>query len=163
MKGIADNVGFRMEIIDPAKIKELNPFYDIDGVIAGAWTLDDGHADPSGLTNAMARGATDQGVKIVRHNRVIDINRMPSGEWEVDTELGKVTCEIVVNAAGSFARQVSQMVGTDLPICNMEHHYIVTGAIQEFIDRDEEFPVMRDPYASAYIRQEQKVRVDRYL
>ena len=38
MKGIADNVGFRMEIIDPAKIKELNPFYDIDGVIAGAWT-----------------------------------------------------------------------------------------------------------------------------
>ena len=156
MKGIADNVGFRMEIIDPAKIKELNPFYDIDGVIAGAWTLDDGHADPSGLTNAMARGATDQGVKIVRHNRVIDINRMPSGEWEVDTELGKVTCEIVVNAAGSFARQVSQMVGTDLPICNMEHHYIVTGAIQEFIDRDEEFPVMRDPYASAYIRQEQK-------
>jgi dimethylglycine dehydrogenase len=48
------------------------------------------------------------------------------------------------------------MVGTDLPICNMEHHYIVTGAIQEFIDRDEEFPVMRDPYASAYIRQEQK-------
>jgi dimethylglycine dehydrogenase len=48
------------------------------------------------------------------------------------------------------------MVGADLPICNMEHHYIVTGAIQEFIDRDEEFPVMRDPYASAYIRQEQK-------
>jgi len=47
-------------------------------------------------------------------------------------------------------------VGADLPICNMEHHYIVTGAIQEFIDRDEEFPVMRDPYASAYIRQEQK-------
>ena len=75
MKGIADNVGFRMEIIDPVKIKELNPFYDIDGVIAGAWTMDDGHADPSGLTNAMARGATDMGVKIVRHNRVMDICR----------------------------------------------------------------------------------------
>lgn len=156
MKGIADNVGFHMEIIDAEKIKALNPFYDIDGVIAGAWTLDDGHADPSGLTNAMARGATDMGVKIVRHNRVTDINRLPSGEWEVDTELGKVTAEIVVNAAGSFARQVAQMVGADVPIANMEHHYIVTGAIQEFIDRDEEFPVMRDPYASAYIRQEQK-------
>ena len=156
MKGIADNVGFRMEIIDPAKIKEINPFYDIDGVIAGAWTLDDGHADPSGLTNAMARGATDSGVRIVRHNRVLDINPLPSGEWEVDTELGKITAEIVVNAAGSFARQVAQMVGSDLPIANMEHHYIVTGAIQDFVDRDGEFPVMRDPYASAYIRQEQK-------
>ena len=156
MKGIADNVGFHMEIISPAKIKEINPFYDIDGVLAGAWTLDDGHADPSGLTNAMARGATNLGVRIVRHNRVLDINALPSGDWEIDTEQGTVTAQIVVNAAGSFARQIAQMVGADLPIANMEHHYIVTGAIQDFVDRDEEFPVMRDPYASAYIRQEQK-------
>ena len=156
MKGIADNVGFHMEIISPAKIKEINPFYEIDGVLAGAWTLDDGHADPSGLTNAMARGATNLGVRIVRHNRVLDINALPSGDWEVDTEQGKVIAQVVVNAAGSFARQIAQMVGADLPIANMEHHYIVTGAIQDFVDRDEEFPVMRDPYASAYIRQEQK-------
>ena len=156
MKGIADNVGFHMEIISPAKIKEINPFYEIDGVLAGAWTLDDGHADPSGLTNAMARGATNLGVRIVRHNRVLDINALPSGDWEIDTEQGKVIAQVVVNAAGSFARQIAQMVGADLPIANMEHHYIVTGAIQDFVDRDEEFPVMRDPYASAYIRQEQK-------
>ena len=156
MKGIADNVGFHMEIISPAKIKEINPFYEIDGVLAGAWTLDDGHADPSGLTNAMARGATNLGVRIVRHNRVLDINALPSGDWEVDTEQGKVIAQVVVNAAGSFARQIAQMVGADLPIANMEHHYIVTGAIQDFVDREEEFPVMRDPYASAYIRQEQK-------
>jgi dimethylglycine dehydrogenase len=38
----------------------------------------------------------------------------------------------------------------------MEHHYVVTGPIDEFELRDEEFPVIRDPYASAYIRQEQK-------
>lgn len=156
MKGIADSVGFRMEIIDPAKIREINPFYNTDGVIAGAWTTDDGHADPSGLTNAMARGATGMGVQIEKRNRVTDINLLPSGEWEVSTEKGKVIAEIVVNAAGSFARQVSQMVGSDLPICNMEHQYIVTGPVQEFVDRDGEIPVMRDPLASAYIRQEQK-------
>ncbi len=156
MKGIADSVGFRMEIIDPAKIREINPFYNTDGVIAGAWTTDDGHADPSGLTNAMARGATNMGVTIVKNNRVTNIRQLPSGEWEVETEKGNVIAEIVVNAAGSFARQVSQMVGADLPICNMEHQYIVTGPVQAFVDRDEEIPVMRDPYASAYIRQEQK-------
>jgi dimethylglycine dehydrogenase len=156
MKGIADSVGFRMEIIDPAKIREINPFYNVDGVIAGAWTTDDGHADPSGLTNAMARGATNMGVTIVKQNRVIDIRALPSGEWELETEKGTVVAEIVVNAAGSFARQVSKMVGSDLPICNMEHQYIVTGPVAEFVARDEEIPVMRDPHASAYIRQEQK-------
>jgi len=156
MRGIARNVGFGMEIIDPAEIRRINPFMSTDGVLAGAWTMDDGHADPAGLTNAMARGATDMGATIERHNRVTDIRPMPSGEWEVVTEKGQVIAETVVNAAGCFARQVAQMVGADLPIANMEHHYVVTGPVPEFLEREGEFPVIRDPYASAYIRQEQK-------
>lgn len=156
MRGIAENIGFRMEIIGTGEIKKLNPFYATDGVLAGAWTLDDGHADPAGLCNAMARGATKLGATIMRHNRVTDIRSLSSGEWEVVTEEGTVVAEIVVNAAGCFAREVARMVGTDLPITNMEHHYIVTGPVQEFIDRDQEIPVMRDPYASSYLRQEQK-------
>jgi dimethylglycine dehydrogenase len=156
MRGISENVGFRMEIIDPVKIKEINPFFDTTDVLAGAWTLDDGHADPAGLCNAMARGATNMGATIEKHNRVTDINQLPSGEWELVTEKGNVVAETVVNAAGCYARQVAQMVGTDLPISNIEHHYVVTGPVQEFLDRDEEIPVMRDPYASSYMRQEQK-------
>ena len=38
----------------------------------------------------------------------------------------------------------------------MEHHYFVTEPAPEFVERDEEIPVMRDPRASAYYRQEQK-------
>ena len=156
MRGISDNVGFRMEIIGPKEIKKINPFFDTTDVLAGAWTLDDGHADPAGLCNAMARGATNMGATIEKHNRVTDIKQLASGEWEVVTEQGNVIAEIVVNAAGCYARQVSQMVGSDLPISNIEHHYVVTGPVQEFLDRDEEIPVMRDPYASSYMRQEQK-------
>ena len=156
MRGIADNVGFRMEIIGPSEIQKLNPFFDTEGVLAGAWTLDDGHADPSGLCIGMARGATNMGARIQKQNRVTDIRPLPSGEWEVVTEKGNVIAETVVNAAGCFAQQVSQMVGTNSPIFNMEHHYVVTGPVQEFIDREEEIPVMRDPYSSSYLRQEQK-------
>ena len=156
VKGIAANVGFHMEIIDVDKIKALNPFISTDGVLAGAWTRDDGHADPTGLCNAMARGARDMGAKIVRHNRVLDINPRPSGEWEVVTEQGVVVAEMVVNAAGCYARQVAQMTGADLPIVNIQHHYLISGPIQAFIDRAEELPVCRDPYASSYLRQEQQ-------
>jgi dimethylglycine dehydrogenase len=85
LRGIARNVGFGMEIIDAAEIRRINPFMNTDGVLAGAWTMDDGHADPSGLTHAMARGATDLGASIERHNRVTDIRPLPSGEWEVVT------------------------------------------------------------------------------
>ena len=156
MHGIARNVGFRMEVIGPEEIRKINPFMNTGGVLAGAWTLDDGHADPAGLCQAMAKGARNMGATIMRHNRVTDIRALPSGEWEVVTEKGTVIAETVVNAAGCFARRVAQMVGADLPFCNMEHHYIVTGPVQEFIDRDEEIPVIRDPWCSAYIRQEQQ-------
>ena len=57
LRGIAANVGYHMEIVDAAKIRELNPFVSTEGVLAGAWTRNDGHADPFGLTQAMAKGA----------------------------------------------------------------------------------------------------------
>jgi dimethylglycine dehydrogenase len=156
VEGIAKMIGFRMEIIGPEEIRKINPFVSTEGVLAGALTLDDGHVDPAGCCNALAKGARDMGASIVRHNRVTDIARRPSGEWEVVTEQGTVVCEHVVNAAGCYARQVAQMVGGDVPITNMEHTYLVTEPIKEFVERDEEMPVMRDPYPSSYYRQEQK-------
>jgi len=155
MRGIANNVGFRMQIIGPDEIRSIDPLINTDGVIAGAWTLDDGHADPTGLTNGMARGAKNMGATIVRHNRVTDIKALPSGEWEVSTEKGTVTAEIVVNAAGCFARRVAQWVGADLRMCNMEHHYVVTGPVAAFAGRDQEMRVIRDSPASSYFSQDQ--------
>ena len=149
-------IGFDCEIIDPAKIKQLVPYANIDGVLAGAWTMNDGHVDPAGVCNAMAKGARNFGAKIVTNNRVLDIKQRKSGDWEVITEQGNVIAEHVVNAAGCYARQVAQMVGTDVPIINMKHTYIVTDTVEHFLETDKEMPVIRDPYPSSYYRQEQK-------
>jgi dimethylglycine dehydrogenase len=155
VKGIAANVGFRMQIISPEEIKRLNPFVDTTGVIAGAWTLDDGHVDPAGCCNAMAIAARNLGASIVRYNRVTGINPLPSGEWEVVTEQGNIICEHVVNAGGCYAGRIGAWVGVNIPIINLKHQYLVTEPIQEFTDHDGEIPVMRDPYCNAYYRQEQ--------
>ena len=154
--GFSKSIGFAMEIVGPDEIKRLNPFVTTEGVLAAGWTTEDGHGDPSGLCNALAKGARDLGATVMRHNRVLDIRRRPGGNWDVVTEQGTVTADMVVNAAGCYAREVAKMVGADAPITNMQHHYIVTHPIQEFIDRGSEIPVMRDSYTSGYFRQEQK-------
>jgi dimethylglycine dehydrogenase len=154
--GYSKSIGFRMEIVGLDEIKRLNPFLTTDNVLAAAWTGDDGHGDPSGLCNALAKAARDLGATVMRHNRVLDIARRPGGEWEVVTEQGSVLAEMVVNAAGCYARQVAAMVGADAPITNMQHHYVVTNPIPAFLERSEEIPVMRDSYTSGYFRQEQK-------
>jgi dimethylglycine dehydrogenase len=156
VEGTSKLIGFRMQVIGPDEVKAINPHVDTTGVLAAAWTLDDGHVDPAGCTNAMAKGARDLGATVVTRNRVLNVKALPSGEWLVETEKGDVTCEHVVNAGGCYARLINQWVGSDVPITNMKHHYIVTEPIKEFLESDTEMPVMRDPYPSAYYRQEQK-------
>lgn len=154
VEGVAANIGFRMQVIGLDEIHRLNPFVTTKGVLAGAWTLDDGYVDPSSACNAMAFAARELGATIVRFNRVTGIARLPSGEFRVITEGGDITCEHVVNAAGCYADRVSAWLGVQTTFANMKHQYLVTEPVPEFAGRDVELPVMRDPYASAYYRQE---------
>ncbi|MFM9843238.1 MAG: FAD-dependent oxidoreductase [Dongiaceae bacterium] len=154
--GFSRNIGFRMEVIGPDEIKRINPFVTLDGVRAGAWTLDDGHVDPAGCCNALAIGAKKLGAEIKRGTLVTGITQQATGSWLVRTDQGAYLAEHVVNAAGCYAREVGRMVGADVPITNMEHQYVVTEAIPEFLQRGTEIPVMRDPYTAGYYRQEQK-------
>ncbi|HSG87529.1 MAG TPA: FAD-dependent oxidoreductase [Candidatus Limnocylindrales bacterium] len=156
VEGVAANIGFRMQVIGPDEIRRLNPFVTTRGVLAGAWTLDDGYVDPSSACNAMAAAARGMGATIVRHDLVTGIERLPSGEFRVATDQGDVTCEHVVNAAGCYADRVSAWLGVQTTFANMKHQYLVTEPVPEFVERDGELPVMRDPYASAYYRQELK-------
>ena len=150
-------LGHPMEIVGPHAIRELHPFYHLDGVKAALWTPEDGHVDPAGATFALAAGARRGGATIVRHNRVTGIRREPNGEWRVVTEQGDYVCEHVVNAGGAYARQIGQWTGLDLPITCMTHHYLVTDTVPEFVDLDRELPVVRDDAkVSGYVRMEQK-------
>jgi dimethylglycine dehydrogenase len=155
VEGISKNIGFRMQIISPEEIRRIHPFVTTEGVIAGAWTLDDGYVDPSGCCTAMAIKAKLNGAEIIRYNRVMDIHLLPNGEWEVVTQQGNIICEHVVNAGGCYAARIGAWVGLNLPITSMKHQYLVTEPIKEFMDMDEELPVIRDPYPNAYYRQEQ--------
>ncbi len=156
VRGILKQVGAECHLIGPNEIRQLHPLLEVDDVKLGAYTPHDGHTDPTSSTNAMAAGARQAGVEISRHNRVTDIKWRPSGEWEVITEKGTIVAEHVVNAAGCFCDQVQQMVGQRLPVVNMIHQYLVTETSPQVLELDKEIPVVRDPLASCYYRQEQK-------
>ena len=154
---VCRGLGHPMEIIGPDEIRKVFPFYNLDGVIAALHTLDDGHVDPAGACLSFAAGARKMGTEIVQNNRVTDIKRLPSGEWQVVTELGDIVCQHVVNAGGTYARQIGEWTGLDLPIVNTTHHYIVTETVPELLSLEKELPVLRDIGAfSGYFRMEQK-------
>ena len=154
---VGRSLGFNIELVDVDFIRQLHPFYNLEGVLGALYTPDDGHVDPSGVTQAMAAGARKLGAKIIRRCRATDIKQLDNGEWKVSTELGDITCEHVVNAGGTYARQMGEWSGLQLPMTSMTHHYFVTDTVPEFQSLDTELPVVRDDrQVSGYIRMEQK-------
>lgn len=154
---VGRSLGFNIELVGPDRIAELHPFYNLSGVLGGLYTPDDGHVDPSNVTMALAAGARAKGARIIRRCRATNITRQPSGEWLVETEKGAILCEHVVNAGGTYARQIGEWSGLNVPCTNMTHHYLVTDEVPEFQNLEKELPVIRDDAkVSGYIRMEQK-------
>ena len=154
---VGRSLGFNIELVGPDRVAALHPFYNLDGVLGALHTPDDGHVDPSNVTMAMALGARQLGVNIIRRCRATNITQMANGEWLVETEQGSVRCEHVVNAGGTYARQMGEWSGLQLPMTSMTHHYFVTEPVPEFADLGTELPVIRDDkMVSGYIRMEQK-------
>ncbi|KIC41841.1 glycine cleavage system protein T [Ruegeria sp. ANG-S4] len=154
---VGRSLGFNIELVGPERVAELHPFYNLDGVLGALHTPDDGHVDPTNVTMAMAAGARQKGVRIIRQCQATNITQAENGEWIVETPKGTITCEHVVNAGGTYARQMGEWSGLQLPMTSMTHHYFVTEPVPEFEALEKELPVIRDDKkVSGYIRMEQK-------
>ena len=158
--GTANTIGVPYEMISPKEVKDLWPLCEIDGLVGALLHPDDGHVAPADVTQALAIGARNGGAEINRQTEVVGIEAQADGEWLVKTNQGDITCEHVVTATGSWARQVGAMVGLDIPTIPVEHQFLVTEAIPELEERAAqglpEMPVLRESDASYYMREERQ-------
>jgi dimethylglycine dehydrogenase len=156
----ANTSGIPFEIISPAEVKKLWPFMNIDGIIGALHHPDDGHIAPADVTQAMAIGARNNGAEIYRQTEVCSMQKRPSGEWQVNTNQGSILAQHVVCASGFYARQTAQMVGLDIPCIPVLHQFLVTDAIEELRQRNEqglpELPVLREDRTQFYLREERQ-------
>jgi dimethylglycine dehydrogenase len=163
VQGLGKFVGYDFHLLTPSELKEIYPLVEIDGLIGAIYEPQDGHVDPTLATNAMAAGARSRGAEIYRHCEVLDVDKTAAGEWLVKTALGDITAEHVVNAGGTWCREIGTMMGLDLPVVPMLHQYVVTDTVpdvQARIDAGEkELPIIRDPEESWYVRQERDTMI----
>jgi len=143
-------------LMTPEEIKERCPIMDVTGVIGGLWADREGYVDTTGTVHAYAAAAKKYGAKVIEHNRVLELRQRPDHSWEVITEKGTILAEHVVNAGGLWAKQVGRMVGLDLPVSPLAHHYLVTDSIPEIEALDFEVPMTVDLEGFTYLRQDQK-------
>ncbi len=146
-------LGIPFHIRTPDEVAALHPFLDVSAIHGAAHTPTDGHVDPTGATNALARAAQNRGAAIERRCPVGPMHR--DGEaWVLETQNGKVTAQHVVVATSFWAREMMQDLGLNLPLYATQHHEIITENLAQIAELDAELPAMRDSWVSCNVRQE---------
>ncbi|MEK9625938.1 MAG: FAD-dependent oxidoreductase [Gammaproteobacteria bacterium] len=143
-------------LMSPQDIKDKCPIMDITGVLGGLWCDREGYVDTTGTVHAYAGAAKKRGATVIEHTKVESLNQRPDRSWDVITDKGVIHAEHVVNAGGLWAKQVGRMVGLDLPLSPLEHHYLLTDTIPEVAALDFELPMTVDLEGFTYMRQYQK-------
>ena len=160
-KGMGVYQGMDIDVIGLSELESKYPFIETHDLKGALYDPNDGDIDPAQLTQALAKGARDLGAKIVRFCSATGISKNKKN-WLIETVKGSIECEIIVNAAGYYAKRVSDWFipfgGRSIPMAVMSHQYLLTEQIPELVERsekvDSKLPLLRDVDSSYYLRQE---------
>ncbi len=147
----AHSFGLEMELLTPQEALDLWPLMNIDDVIGAAFMPTDGQANPSDITQALAKGARMAGAQIFEDTKVIDLEIDKGKIKAVITEHGRIECEVVVVCAGQWTRDFAKRFGVNVPLVSMEHQYMVTDTIEGM---PKNLPTLRDPDRLTYYKEE---------
>ena len=147
----AKTFGLPMELVSAREAQELFPPMSTDGVVAAAFIPDDGYLDPSQLTFSLADAARKLGAQLEMRTTVTGIETHDNRVTAIETDKGRVECEVVINAAGMCAPEIARLVGIDVPIIPYGHQYLIT---EPFDPPLEPLPTLRDPDNLIYFRTE---------
>src|SRR5688500_17613387 len=143
--------GVDVQEISPREIGELFPLARTDDLLAGFYVAEDGRANPVDATMSLAKGARMAGARIAEGVSVLDVLTERGAVTGVRTSAGDVECEVVVNCAGMWARQLGARNGVTIPLQAAEHYYLLT---EEIDGISGDWPVLEDPARYGYFREE---------
>ena len=147
----AHSFGLDMQILSAAECQALWPLMDGSDVVGGCYMPSDGQANPSDITQALARGARNGGVKIVEDCDVTGVSVKAGTATGVTTSDGDIACDIVVNCGGQWAREIGALAGVSVPLVSVQHQYFVTEKIATV---PSDMPTIRDPDRRIYFKEE---------
>ena len=147
----AHSFGLEMDILTPSEAQQLWPMMDISDVLGAAFLPTDGQANPSDITQSLAKGARNMGVTIIEGCEVTGVLIEQNRVKGVKHKQGQTECEILVNCCGQWAREFGEMAGVNVPLVSMQHQYLVTEPIEGI---EPGLPTLRDPDRLTYYKEE---------
>ena len=137
--------------ISPRELADMWPLARTDDVLSAFYVADEGRADPVGVATSLAKGARQRGVRVLEGVAATGVELAGRRVRAVRTDQGRIETEVVVNAAGMWARQFGALAGVSVPLQAAEHYYLLTDTVPGM---DPDLPVIEDPDSYGYYRPE---------
>ena len=147
----AHSFGLEMHLLTPQEAQDLWPLMTIDDLVGAAFLPTDGQANPSDITQSLAKGARMAGVKVVEDTPVIRVIVEDGRIRGVETPAGVIECEKVICCAGQWTRVLAGSVGVNVPLVSVEHQYMITERIAGVTP---DLPTLRDPDRLTYWKED---------
>jgi len=147
------SLGLKVEILKPEDIPQYAPHVRLDDIKMATFCHDDGLADPHEFLSGYERASRQMGVEIELETEVTGLTVVTGKVAEVQTNRGKIACDVVVNATGAFASQIGRMVGVDLKVSPVRRQCVTTGPL-DFVKPF--FPMVVDVASGLYTHKESK-------
>jgi 4-methylaminobutanoate oxidase (formaldehyde-forming) len=147
----AHSFGLEMHLLTAQEAQDLWPLMDGSDLVGAAFLPTDGQANPSDITQSLAKGARLNGAKILEGVTVTGIRVEDGRVRGVETDQGPVACDKLVNCGGQWAKEIGRLAGVSVPLQSMQHQYLVTEAIAGVTP---DLPTIRDPDRLTYFKEE---------
>jgi sarcosine dehydrogenase len=147
----AKSFDMEMHLLSPAEVKGMWPLMEVDDLVGASYLPTDGQASPSDIAQSLAKGARMHGAQLVEGARVTSFDIHQGRVTAVNTNLGKINCEKVVNCGGQWARQIGAMAGVSVPLQPVKHQYVITEKINGL---SKDAATIRDPDRRTYFKEE---------
>lgn len=127
---IQHQMGLNIDWHDTQDILALMPQLDPVGLRGGTFSPEDGSASPLKSGFAFWQKAQQAGAEFHFNEKVSDLIVENNRITQVRTDRGQYACGLFINAAGGWARQISNMVGIDIPIEPDCHEAAISEPVQ---------------------------------
>lgn len=131
---LQNSLGVRSRMVDVDEACGLSPLLNPEGVLAAAWSPDDGHCSPESVVLGYATGARRLGACVRTGVELTGITTSAGEITGVTTSSGDVATGCVIDCAGAWSPEVAAHVGVDLPVVPVKREILVTEPMPEPID-----------------------------
>jgi sarcosine oxidase subunit beta len=144
-------LGVPSRLLDPAEARRLSPAVDTGGLLAAAFSPDDGLATPEAVVQGYAAGARRHGARIETGCELLEVRLAGEEIAAVVTARGVVETPAVICAAGAWSARVGEMVGVELPVTPSRRQVVLTEPVPGLPER---FPMTIDMESTFYFHRE---------